>query len=201
MKKVNLMLVIIFLMGATIMPGLAERHIITGSIPPDAELPPAITTLVRNGDFTKAQSAIKELLNKEGEQLPLALQLRLLYEIERLDRIRQDFKLSREQVFNQLKERISDLTPADFDRWENLGLFDYRIIDGKKLYFIRSRSNLFHLSREARERAKWDSGASERQQRIELMKKIIETAKTEGRQFVLPQRYRVEMKITITSGT
>lgn len=201
MKYVNLMLVIIFLMGVAIMPGLAEVNTITGSIPPDAELPPAITALVKNGEYTKAQSAIKEWLSKEGEQMPLALRLRLLYEIERLDRIRLDFKLSREQVFNQIKEKISDLTPADFDRWENLGLFDYRIIDGKKLYFIRSRSNLFHLSREARERAKRDSGASERQQRIELMKKIMEAAKTEGNQFVLPQRYRVEMKITITSGT
>lgn len=201
MKREKRLLVLILFWGIIIMTGRTKAIEITGGIPPTAKLPPAIMALVQKGEYTKAQAQIKELLKREEKTMPMVLRLRLLYEIERLDRVRQDFKLEQVELLRQIKEKIKDATMEDIERWENMGFFDFRLIDGKKLYFNRSLANLFKLSQEARQRGKWKRDESDKQKRIELMKKIMATARSERRQFVLPQRYHVEMTITVTTGT
>ena len=199
MRQIGLVLTFIFMIGVT--TTMAEWQIgVTGGIPPYAELPASISELVKKGEYSKAQQKIRDIIKKEGNTMPMKLQLRLLYEIERLDRVRKDFTLDKPALLRSIKQEIPDVTMEDIERWEKMGFFDYRIIDGQKLYFIRSRSNLYQLSQEARQRAKRPSREERKRKRIKEMKEIIATTKKEGKQFVLPRRLRVEMKISVPAG-
>ena len=173
---------------------------VTGGIPPGVELPSSIQTMVEQGDYTKAQQDIKKMLEERGESMDMKDQLRLLYEIDRLDRVRQDFNLTKDALLKSVKEEIKDATMEDIERWDTMGFFDYRVIDGQKLYFNRSRSNLYKLSREARQRADKPRSDERDAKFAALMKEIIAAGRTEGKQFVLPRRFNAEMTITVPAG-
>lgn len=199
MKKTGLGLLLILIIGvATTMAG--KEILVTGGIPPYVELPGEIKELEKKGEYSKAQEKINEMLKKQGDTMPMKLRLRLLYEIERLERVRKDFTLDKSGLLESIKKEIPDVTMEDIERWEKMGFFDYRIIDGKKLYFKTSRSNLYHLSEEARQRAKRPSREERKRNRIKQMKEIIAAAKKEGKQFVLPRKLKVEMKISVPAG-
>lgn len=173
---------------------------VTGGIPPAVELPASIQKMVDQGDYSKAQKDIKKMLDERGDIMDMKLRLRLLYEIDRLDRVRQDFNLTKDALLKSIKDEIKDATMEDIERWENMGFFDYRIIDGKKWYFSRSRSNLYKLSQEAQKRAGKTRGEERDAKFAALMKEIIAAGRKEGKQFVLPRRFNAEMTITVSAG-
>ena len=109
------------------------------------ELPSEIRALVENGEFSQAQQEIRRFLEQSGDQIAAQQKERLLYEVERLDRIRKDFHLTRDQVFESLKKEILDLKLEEFDRWDKAGLVDSRIIDGKRYYFTKESEERFYF--------------------------------------------------------
>jgi len=108
----------------------------------------AVTALVDRGDFAGANAAIDA-----ARPAATPIDRRVLdFQRERMRRILLDFTQDAAQVRARLRKDIPDLTDAEFARWDAQGLLERMDIDGKRLYFDRTASNLFRVSAEARAR-------------------------------------------------
>jgi transglutaminase-like putative cysteine protease len=127
-------------------PGASE--VAAGAETSASPLVQAVIRQVDAGDFAGAQRAIEEALPKAG-----ALDARVLaFQRERMHRIRLDFDKDEAAVRERVRREIPDLKDEEFARWDAQGLFERMDIDGKRLYFNRTASNLFRISEEARRR-------------------------------------------------
>jgi transglutaminase-like putative cysteine protease len=108
----------------------------------------AVTALVDRGDFAAANAAIDAALPAASTPDRRVLD----FQRERMRRILLDFTQDAAQVRARLRKDIPDLTDAEFARWDAQGLLERMDIDGKRLYFNRTASNLFRVSAEARAR-------------------------------------------------
>ncbi|HEX4267080.1 MAG TPA: transglutaminase-like domain-containing protein [Steroidobacteraceae bacterium] len=163
---------------------------------------PTIVGLVTAGQFREASSRIDAALQQPG--VPAATLEALEFQRARMQRMREDFNLTADDVEARVRKQIPDLTDAEFEGWDAQGLFEHMYIDGNRMYFDRSPSNLFHLSAEARARSRVpmpfaDSGLSQQftEQITDYDGNVIRRARATGRSSVLPQRVRVTQSVTV----
>jgi len=129
-----------------------------------------INNKVRIGNYSNAEIMIKEILDKDDLSQNEIDSLQ--FEIERHERIRKDFKLSEKDVLNYVKNYIPNADKEMLLSWEKDGSLEYKIIDGKKLYFNRSHTNLFKISKEAK--AQKDAKTGKRKDELDLLlEKIV----------------------------
>lgn len=102
-----------------------------------------IESQISVGNFSKATALIDGMINS-GKQSETEI-CDLLFRKEQLNRIRIDFRLSEQQVKDQLKVYFPDLTETQLRNWENANQLEMKIIDGKRQYFKMAVSNLFRL--------------------------------------------------------
>ena len=193
---VSILLLMVLLLAVTAAAS-AARAMDAGS----SELP-VVVGLVTAGQFHQANSNIDAALQQPG--LPAATRRALEFQRARMPRMREDFSLTAGDVEARVRKQIPDLTAAEFARWDAQGLFEHMQIDGKRMYFARSPSNLFHLSAEARARSKVpmpfaDSGLSKQftAQITGYDGDVIRRARATGRSSLLPQRIRVTESLTV----
>src|SRR5687768_17411744 len=74
-----------------------------------------------DGKFTQAATRLTSAL--ESSALSVDERKQLLWEIDLLERIRQDFSLTEQQLFTRLEKSVKDLTRAEFDGWLKEGRF------------------------------------------------------------------------------
>ena len=163
---------------------------------------PTIVGLVTAGQFREAGARIDAALQQPG--LPAATREALEFQRARMQRMREDFSLTGGEVEARVRKQIPDLTDADFERWDAHGLFEHMNIDGRRMYFDRSPSNLFHLSAQARARSAVpilfaDSGLSKQftKEVTAYDADVIRLARATGRSSLLPQRVRVTQSLTV----
>ena len=189
------------LMLSLALPALAIASGIPPVVPGNRDLS-AVTGLVTAGQFQAAEARIDTALKQPG----LSPDTRRAFEFqhERMQRMRLDFSLSADQVEAKVRKRIPDLNDAEFADWDAHGLFEHMDIDGQRLYFNRSPSNLFHLSAAATARQKGGttfvtSGLPKEvnDNYIDFDRKVIAEAKATGKTSVLPQRVRVTQTLTV----
>ena len=156
-----------------------------------------VVDLVTAGQFRAAEARIDAGLKQPG--VSPEIRRALEFQRTRMERMRYDFSLNAVQVAAEVRKQIPDLTAAEFARWDAHGLFEHMYIDGARMYFRRSPSNLFRLSAEARARRKVqaDFAATDLQQVSEYHRRVIQRAKSTGRSSVLPQRVRVTQTLTV----
>lgn len=164
------------------------------------EIPQETQDQITDGHYTRAQQSLRELA--DSTEFSESQRQGILYEIERLDRVRLDFTLTPERMLEQLREDIPDATEEDMMRWKQEGVLEGREIDGNLLFFNRARVNLFRMSTEARDRRRilpeTTVAVSDREIRIEdHMAQIIEARKTADSRFVMPQRYQIRYTLTV----
>ncbi len=71
------------------------------------------------------------------------------------ERIRIDFTVNEEQAINQIEKRIGTFSPEERASWEKKGWLEYKMIDGKKMYFKRAVSNLLLIREYYEDKGKW----------------------------------------------
>lgn len=167
---------------------------------PDTKSTPSLDTVIHmvdGGQFDAADARIGKAL--EHAHLSADQKRAWSYQRERMRRMRMDFTLTAEDVKKQVRQRIPDLTDAEFARWDANGLFENMVIDGKRLYFRRSPANLFRLSAEARERRAKQTplSGSFLEQASDYHREIIREAVASGKSSVLPQRVKVTQRLTV----
>lgn len=170
-----------------------------------APTPPSagqVSALVDAGDFDAAEAGIAEALDQPGvspdEQRAYAFQR------ERMRRILLDFTLDEDDVEARVRKQIPDLTDAEFAKWNAAGLFEHQVIDGRTLYFNRSPSNLFRLSKEALSRRdpKLSPISDGPMESLNAQQRAIRDAALAGHDSsVLPLRLRMTQKLTVDADT
>jgi transglutaminase superfamily protein len=125
--------------------------------------------LIANGDFSQAKEIIKEKLIMDTT-LTAETQRQLEFEIERMDRIKKDFRASENEVFDYIQKYIPDVKNSDLQKWENEKSLESKMIDGEKKYFNRAARNLFRINKDCKKL--WEE--FHKQKEIDLSKDKID---------------------------
>ena len=157
-----------------------------------------VSALVDDGRFQAAETAIDAALQEPNLDADIARGYR--FERERMRRIRLDFPYTREQIHEQVRKHIPDLKQAEFDAWDQAGLFEHMSIDGQRVYFARAASNLFRVSTEALARrdprlAPFRESPLERPHKHHAL--VRREAQEKNRTSVAPHRVRIDYTLTV----
>jgi len=168
----------------------------------DASEPAAIfeaSRLEESGDFMAAAGVLKQAMT--DSRLTAAESRQLEFELDRLDRIRRDFPLTREGLFNGLKAAVRGFSEAEFEKWLAEGRFDIRTIDGEPRFMVSSVKNLFwrYPELESRRTPPKDTAAYQRAV-LETCAAITEAVRRTGAPYVLPRQVRVTMTVTASAN-
>jgi transglutaminase-like putative cysteine protease len=146
------------------------------------------------GQFKQAAGLLTKAL--QDKALPAAERKKLEFELDRLERIKQDFPLTKEALFTQLKDSIKNLTADEYEQWLKEGRFDYRDIDGKRCFMGDSVRNLYmrYPELDARRTHPKDTAALEKA-RLESIHSIKSAASAGKTPYVLPKRFHVTMTV------
>lgn len=156
-----------------------------------------IIARIDSGDFAGAKAAI-------AAALPAAtpLDARVLeYQRERMRRIRLDFDQDAVAVQARVRREIPDLSEAEFARWDAQGLFERMDIDGRRLYFNRTASNLFQISEEARARRAHPKPftASPLESANPHHREVVALARKQHAATVAPHRVRITQSLAVNA--
>jgi len=108
-----------------------------------------ITELVTDGHWHQADQEITTALRQSN--LDFQTKQALLFQRDRMARIRLDFNKTRDQVLRQVRAMVPGVTDERFAAWEKSGAIENMDIDGTRWYFNNAAKNLFRISSEAHE--------------------------------------------------
>ncbi|GAH44536.1 unnamed protein product [marine sediment metagenome] len=114
-----------------------------------AAIPEKFQKLINKGEFSKVQELMREEIAVNLDLSSLD-RLEIIFEIERLKRIKKDFTRSSVEVIDYIKKYIPDVTDKDLEKWEKEKSLEYMIVDGQKKYFNPAAHNLFLINKEAK---------------------------------------------------
>ena len=159
-----------------------------------------VRALVDAGHFKQADAAISAGLAQAS--LSADEKAALTYERERMRRILLDFRLTAEDAQARLRKQIPDLKPEEFAAWDEAGLLERMVIDGRTLYFNRAPSNLFRLSeaavaRRASQSPPWTDGPMETANAHH--REIRDQALSSGKHSVAPRHVRVTYSLIVNA--
>jgi len=147
------------------------------------------------GQFKQAASLLSTAL--QDKSLLAGERKKLEFELDRLERIRKDFPLTKEGLFAELKRTVKDLTTEEYDRWLTEGRFESREIDGQRYFADTSARNLFFRYPELNARRMLPVNTAALQKaRLASVTAIRKAALAEKQPYVLPKRFHVTMTVT-----
>jgi transglutaminase-like putative cysteine protease len=155
--------------------------------------------LTDRGDFSGAAV----LLDGASHLPDLSPARRKQLEFQRdvLDRVKKDYSLTKEALFQKLNVSVKNLMQEEFERWLAEGWFDGRMIDGQMFYLNVSVSNLYfrHPELNAR-RLDGTDRTLEQQGRLEVCRAIKKAAQEQGTPYVLPHHFTCTMTVTTATN-
>jgi Transglutaminase-like superfamily len=156
-----------------------------------------IKVLQDNGNLRQAEELITSYLQSRRD-LPAGTIRQLEYEIERGKRIRNDYNLKEEDLYNVLQQRLLNLQRDEFVQWQKEGRFDWLMIDGEKRFVNASASNLFFRYAALNQRRRnYNPISSMARFCLALARQLRQSAATTPDAVRLPRRYLVEQKVII----
>jgi transglutaminase-like putative cysteine protease len=146
------------------------------------------------GQFKQAATLLSTAL--QDQSLPAAERNKLAFELDRLDRIKQDFPLTKDALFTSLKDSVKGLTAEEYEQWIKGGRFDYRDIDGTRFFMSDSVRNLYmrYPDLDARRIRPKDTTSLD-QARLESIRAIKQASAAAKTPYVLPKRFHVTMSV------
>lgn len=162
-----------------------------------ADVTAPVIVLIDAGQFKAAGLQIDQTLAQTN--LAPADRSALEFQRERMRRILLDFSLSEADAKARLRQQIPDLTDEDFAGWDQAGLLENQVIDGRKLYFNRAPANLFRLNADAAARRKNPKpfNDSPLEKPHSHHREVRDSALASGKTSVAPRRIRVTQSITV----
>lgn len=157
-----------------------------------------IKNQIDSGNFFRAT----ELINKIqcDNDIPETEKLELRFQAELMDRIRKDFKRTRDDVISALKKYYPDLTDKMMSDWESDNSLEMKIIDGEKRYFNNAVPNLFRVNGEAKKvKEKIDGVKTDPLNKFleEYIPAVVKTAQNSKERFVLPVQMKIKYSLTV----
>ena len=157
-----------------------------------------INLLINQGNFSQAQIFIEsKLVEKDLAEIEKS---ELRFQIDVMERIRKDFKRTREEIITALKKYYPELNDETLSNWEKDNSLEMKMIDGEKRYFNNAVPNLFRINKEAKaQKEKVDGVKIDPIETFlkDYIPKVYEaTAKTMER-IVLPVKMKIKYTLTV----
>lgn len=157
-----------------------------------------VKNLIQSGNFIEAENIIdievKDLTPNDENYLTL------LFEKERMKRIKIDFSKNEEDIIEYIKKYIPEVNSQMILNWESDGSLEYLMIDGKKKYFNNAAQNLFRVNKEAAKRKELIDGPKV-DQLTEFLRGhvpfVINQHKLSQERLVDQRRFSIEYKIIV----
>jgi len=150
--------------------------------------------LEEKGQFKQAAALLKSAIDSKkasGEELK-----NFEFEFDRLARIRQDYSMTRDDLFAELKQSVSNLTPAEVDNWIKQGWLDGREIDGTLYFFDSGARNIYFRHPELNtRRIEPPNQIKPERRRLNLVTAIKKAALAEKTPYVLPKHFQITMNV------
>ncbi|MGE5314268.1 MAG: transglutaminase-like domain-containing protein [Acidobacteriota bacterium] len=161
-------------------------------------IPDSIRVSIDRGDFSAAQASLRTLIALK--ETSAQARLDYAFEIERMDRIRKDFRRTETQVLSALKKYYPDLTSQGLRRFEADGSLEMMTIDGERRYFSNAVPNLFRINAEAKEHRITMEGKPEDRLASfldSLAPALVAEHEKTGRRLLQPQKLTLTYTITV----
>ncbi|MBL1215338.1 MAG: transglutaminase domain-containing protein [Ignavibacteriae bacterium] len=159
---------------------------------------PEINKKINEGNFSEAKKIIADKLN--SEELSEIEIYDLRFQIERMERISKDFKITEKDVLKYIKRYYPNAGDKELKLWRDDGTLEYKVIDGDVRYFNRSHANLFRVNTEARNKKNEIDGKEIGEPTAFLFKHIpdvVETAGAGKKNLVKPVKMNLNYKVTV----
>jgi transglutaminase-like putative cysteine protease len=153
--------------------------------------------LRQRGEFEKASQLMRSFLEETSTTLGDLERRAVEFEIERINRIRQDYTVTRNQLLERIQKRLPDFTEEELDGFEREGHFDVQVIDGQKLYVGASARNIFLRLPELRAREKDRKPDGTYRKLYAHMLRVREARAQNRDSLVLPQDFAVTYTLTV----
>lgn len=153
--------------------------------------------LREQGEFEKATTLLRVYLDQTSGALSADDRQAVEFEIERIRRIRQDYRLTRERLLKQLEDRLTTITAEELDRYEREGKLDVQVIDGRKLYVNSSASNLVLAVPELQPRRRRPRADGTLRKLYNHMKQVEEARRLTPDRVLLPQDFGVTYTLIV----
>lgn len=154
--------------------------------------------LEEEGRFIEATIVLGTALANQISSPYPEIRKQLEFELDRLDRIRKDYSLSKNRLFEVLQSSVRDITEKEFERWIGEGRFDYRLIDSVQYFVGPSRSNLFfRYSELVSRRIDLPDLSRFEQSALNAVRTIKQAAQERQAPFVLPKSFHNIMAVTL----
>lgn len=155
----------------------------------------AARKLEQEGKFKEAAALLESAIAETSRSAADRKQLE--FDLDRLERIRLDFPLTRAALLEKLQAAVRDLSAEEFETWVAEKRFDIRPIDGKEWFMKSSVANLFWRHPELNSRRLAPEDESYQIPLWQTCHDIREAALREGKPFVLPKEFDVTMTVTV----
>jgi len=155
--------------------------------------------LVNDGKFSEAQAILASDDGHSDANVARAREEML----DVIGRLRREYSLDEAGLLEKIKKQVSDATAADLKKWRDAGEVQYRVIDGKVMYFRREPSNIFRFSADAKSRMKKSSGGEAQPgwRLTDHLKEVVSQAESTGKTDVCPLTHRVEYSISVPTSS
>ena len=114
------------------------------------------------------------------------------------ERIALDFSLTENQVLDQIEKRAVSFSGQEKLKWEEKGWLEYRLIDGQKMYFKRTVSNLLLLKRFYEQKDLWKKDAEKDPEMIFRLNHTVKACELAGGKSDPAEPVKVEIEYSIT---
>lgn len=159
--------------------------------------------LENEGKFKEATSLLEKRLTEPrlSGTLSPAEKETILFQIERMRRIRIDYSLTADELYAQLEHSVKNISREEFNRWLREGKFDARTIDDTLRFVGTSRSNLFFRNADiAARRIPLPDQRNFHEALLNDCISIEKASDSSGTPYVLPKDFRMKMEVTADSG-
>jgi transglutaminase-like putative cysteine protease len=155
--------------------------------------------LTDRGDFKGAAAVLNEAL--KSSDLSSTQRKALAFQLDILNRIQEDYSLTRADLFEKLSASVKNLTKPEFDRWITEGRFDSKVIDGQTWFVNTSALNLYYRypSLQSRQLDRV-SDVAEQKGRLAIGRQIKKKALATHNPYVLPHRFACTMSVTVAKN-
>ncbi|KAF0140009.1 MAG: transglutaminase [Stygiobacter sp.] len=157
-----------------------------------------INLLINQGNFSQAQILIEsKLAEKDLAEIEKS---ELHFQIDAMDRIRKDFKRTREEIITALKKYYPELNDGMLVNWEKDNSLEMKMIDGEKLYFNNAVPNLFRINKEAKaQKEKIDGTKIDPLETFlkDYIPKVYEATSKTMERIVLPVKMKIKYTLTL----
>ena len=170
------------------------------NFPSFAQVPHKFQSLIEQGEYTKTQQLMRKELATNLKISPMVKES-IIFEIERLERIKKDFTRDQQYVLDYIKKYIPKVSEKDLVKWEKEKSLECMIIDGEKRYFNWATANLFRINKRAK-KIKQDIESKESSivkgfSRLKDVEQMVALGNNISEKFINPKNFKITYSLWV----